>query len=476
MFRRRCFPEFGRLAALISASFFIVTSALAARIVSGPMLGFQEHREVLIWVETEGAREVKLRVTPADQSAGLGASAQEFSPSFTTRGSGGTLIAHFTPGPLAMGAAFEYAILLDGVAQAQPSPTRFRTKRQWEWRNAPPDFSFLTGSCAYLNDPTYDRPGQPYGGPTEIFQHMANSGADFMLWLGDNLYYRESDYSSASGMWYRWQRDRATPDLQPLLAAMHHYAVWDDHDYGPNDSARDFPLKATALAAQKAYWGNVSYGEPDHPGAYGSFRHGDCLFVLLDNRLFRDASDAREPARSQLGARQMAWLRTTLINASAGREGQGRPSFIFICVGGQFVNESAPARIETFARYPADRNEILRVIREYDVRGVIFLTGDRHHTELLRLAPADSPAIYDLTSSPLTAGVGTSATREPEKTNPLRVPGTLVMERNYCQLALSGPRDDRRLTIQCRQFDGKKLWEHTLCAGEWSPAGADAKP
>src|SRR5690606_32402414 len=115
---------------------------------------------------------------------------------------------------------------------------KFQTLADWQFRATAPDFHFITGSCNYLNDEPYDRPGKPYGQGGEIHRHMAESGADFMLWLGDNMYTRPAEYSSPSGIWYRYFKDFSAPEMQPLLRNMHHYAVWDDHDYGPNDSNR----------------------------------------------------------------------------------------------------------------------------------------------------------------------------------------------------------------------------------------------
>ena len=65
---------------------------------------------------------------------------------------------------------------------------------------------------------------------------------DFMLWGGDNFYYREPDYTR-TGMIHRNDHARAVKSMQPLLANVHQYAICDDHDYGPNDSDRSFPLK-----------------------------------------------------------------------------------------------------------------------------------------------------------------------------------------------------------------------------------------
>ena len=128
-----------------------------------------------------------------------------------------------------------------------PSGVRFTTQPIWRFRSDPPDFKFILGSCNYFNDAPYDRPGDPYGQDPAVFAPMGSSGADFMLWMGDNVYFREGDYTSRSGLWYRWRRDRAMPVLAPLLRNMPNYAIWDDHDYGTNDSGRSFRLKEAAL-------------------------------------------------------------------------------------------------------------------------------------------------------------------------------------------------------------------------------------
>jgi alkaline phosphatase D len=155
-------------------------------------------------------------------------------------------------------------------------------------RGPPPDFRFIYGTCAYINEPMYDRPGTPFGKTMETFRLMGESGADFMLWGGDNWYYREADYDSISGLWYRAQRTRAQPELRRLFASMPHYATWDDHDYGSNDANQSYELKDETLRIFRTYWGNPSYGEKDQPGVYTKFTWGDAAFFLMDNRWSRD--------------------------------------------------------------------------------------------------------------------------------------------------------------------------------------------
>ena len=102
-----------------------------------------------------------------------------------------------------MNAAYDYEIYLNNKKQVFPYPLTFKTKDTWEFRSPAPDFSFIFGSCAYINDPAYDRPGEPYGRDPRIFDTMAKTNADFMLWIGDNTYPREADWTSKSGFYYR---------------------------------------------------------------------------------------------------------------------------------------------------------------------------------------------------------------------------------------------------------------------------------
>jgi alkaline phosphatase D len=182
--------------------------------------------------------------------------------------------------------AYYYNPLIDGKKISLPFETKFTTKDLWQWRKPAPDFSFLTGSCAYFNEPQYDRPGKPYGGDSSIFETMANTKSDFHIWLGDNWYTREVDYSSAWGLNYRASHDRATPVLQKFMASMPHYAIWDDHDYGPNDAGANYLLKEKTREVFNKYWLNSTAGE-DNKGIYSQFSYADVDFFLTDDRYFR---------------------------------------------------------------------------------------------------------------------------------------------------------------------------------------------
>ncbi|MFN5884855.1 MAG: alkaline phosphatase family protein, partial [Bacteroidota bacterium] len=105
-------------------------------------------------------------------------------------------IVKFIPQNLEPGCTYKYTLLLDEKPATNGVDLFFKTKPLWEWRAPTPDFSFIAASCNYVNDSAYDRPGKPYGQGTDIFLKMVQQPTDFMLWLGDNVYLREVDYSS----------------------------------------------------------------------------------------------------------------------------------------------------------------------------------------------------------------------------------------------------------------------------------------
>lgn len=443
---------------LLALTPFALPYAVAAgSLVSGPMLGYRAHREVFLWVETRDARQVSLDYWLAGRPE-TKKTIVEDNPAVTPAGG---QISHFRPGLLETGATYEYSVSIDGVVQPTAARAVFQTHALWEWRQPPPDFTFVVGSCAYINDPPYDRPGEPYGKTMRTFELMGESGADFMVWLGDNWYYREADFDSVSGLWYRAQHDRAPRELQKLLGSMHHYATWDDHDYGPNDSNASYEYKDEALEIFRAYWGNHSYGERDNPGVYTKFYWGDAAFFLLDNHYHRDAATLNQdlyPAKSQWGRRQLDWLKQSLLAAKE----LGHYKFYFIATGNQMLQVTTGS--ESHEEYRREREELLQFIREINLTGVVFLTGDVHHSGLYRrrLEPT-GPWVYEITSSPFSSG-SWDVLNSPRANDPFALKDTLVGDQNFVTVGVSGQNAERKLTITCVDKQGTTRFTHTIKA------------
>ena len=184
---------------------------------SGPMLGYSEMREVMLWVQTNEAAEVQFSYWPEGQAREVA-----FTQSYTTQ-KAEAFTAHLIADEVEPGMTYEYRLLINQQAIELPYATTFQTQSLWQWRTDPPEFTMAIGSCSYINEEAYDRPGTPYGSEYEIFTSIHQAQPDAMLWLGDNFYLREVDWYSRTGILARYTHTRSVEELQPLLASTHHY-------------------------------------------------------------------------------------------------------------------------------------------------------------------------------------------------------------------------------------------------------------
>jgi alkaline phosphatase D len=425
-----------------------------AWIRSGPMLGYAEIQAVAVWLQTRDPRRVQLRYWPAEKPAAARLSAEVATARENDH------IARFQLEGLQFGTRYEYEVYLDGLRVAFDYPTRFQTQVMWRWRSDPPAFRFAIGSCAYTNDPPFDRPGTPYGSDHEIFTAIAQQQPDLMLWLGDNVYYREADWLTEGGMRNRWATHRELPSLQPLLASTHHYGIWDDHDYGPNDSDRTFRGRATALEVFQDYWLNPSFGTLETPGVFGRFEWGDVEFFLLDDRFHRtpDAWPAGRDKR-MWGEEQFRWLKESLRSSLA--------TFKIVANGSQMLQ---PKPYDEELGCFAEKQELLDFLKQEQISGVVLLSGDIHHTELMRLPRPDAYPLFEFTSSPLTAGGRRDHIYDE---NALRVPGTWVTGgvHNFGLIEVRGSRGNRELLLKALDKTGQVLWQQAISEDDlMSPA------
>ena len=414
---------------------------------SGPMVGYSTMQEVLLWVQTEETANVHFEYYEINNPK------VKFSTDKIETEKKNGYVAKLIADQVIPGKKYKYEVYINNYKIERNYAMEFQTQELWKWRTNPPDVKFIIGSCSYINEPKFDRPGKPYGSNFEIFNSINKKKPDFMLWLGDNTYLREPDWNSRTGFIKRYSHTRAFPELQPLLASTHHYATWDDHDYGPNNSDGSFWLKETASEIFKLFWGNPNYDVTGKGGITGFFQWSDLDFFLLDNRYHRTANNNLTGNRQMLGKDQIDWLINALSFSQA--------SFKFVAVGGQVISNGAV--YENYATYPDERKYLLDKIREAKIEGVIFLDGDRHHTILSKMQETKNVyPLYDLTCSSLTAGVN----NDNEPYNSFKLEETFVNVNNFGMLNVTGPTNDRELTIQIFDKDGKELWIKSIKAND----------
>lgn len=314
------------------------------------------------------------------------------------------------------------------------------------------NFEFLTGSCALMLNGI----GRiPFPGFSHyIFKRMKKQGGDFMVWLGDNTYYFGKDYESGENMFQRQLKQRKKfPILNDFLGSVPQYAIWDDHDFGPNDADSSFRLKDEALKVFQHFWPNTYPDQEIFKGNYFSFRHSDCDFYMTDGRYWR--SSPGDSSAGMLGETQLTWLKKQLITSTA--------SFKFIAVGSQVIDNTDFG--EYYQQYPREYNELLSFISDNNIKGVVFLTGDKHFTELTKRISDKGYSFYDFTCSPLTSpplpihlfGL---------KDNPQRVNGYFYKYKNFGKLKVEGNNGSRTLVFQVFNRRGRLNWEYRISQEE----------
>ena len=434
---------------LLSAFLLFITSigfSQQNNLISGPWAGDVQMRTAIIWAEV-AANVKKVAV-------------QYYSTNNPSKKSTviykGVLGNLFNPIKIPLygldfNTTYNYSLYIDDKEIKTAFPTKFITQDLWQWRKPAPDFSFLAGSCNYVNDPAVDRPGKPYGGDSSIFETMAKTGAAFHVWMGDNWYTREVDFGSAWGLNYRASHDRSQKILQPFLAAMPQYGIWDDHDYGPDNSGKSFYLKNESREIFKNYMLNPSYGE-EGKGIYTKVSYSDIDLFLTDDRYFRSEENLPDsvnglPSKDKhfFGPMQMEWLKNNLEFSKA--------TFKIIVIGSQILNPLG--RSENMQRYSAEYNELINFIKNQKINGVVFFSGDRHHSEIIKIENPNFYPLYDVTLSSYTAGV--SKVNGEEKSSIYRVKGTLVEENNFGKISISGPKENRTMKIECMGIKGNQL-------------------
>src|SRR6185295_4398936 len=201
----------------------------------------------------------------------------------------------------------------------------------------------------------------------------------------------------------------------------------------------------------KDFFGNPGYGEPGNPGVYTHFTWSDCDFFLLDDRYYRNDERMADTsaAKHYLGEKQLAWLENSLLYS--------RASFKFIVSGSEVLNPLNA--FECFCHYNKEWNHLLDFIRDNKIPGIIFLSGDRHFADIIKMNLDGMYPLYDVTGSAFTSRYTLNFSKSKEFNNPDRVVPAVVTDQNYIKVTVSGEKlYERVATITCYTVDGKIPW------------------
>ena len=151
--------------------------------------------------------------------------------------------------------------------------------------------NFCIGSCAEFTGENQD----------SIFYIVPNGKPDFFLWLGDNIYSNESQWGDFKSMKMAYSARHSTASMEYFFDQVPlQYAIWDDHDYGPNDSDSSFEGRSVSGRVFEKTWTST----PSNLGKYGDIRwkmrKDEVGFIGLDNRTHRGPKGTQVLGNNQL--------------------------------------------------------------------------------------------------------------------------------------------------------------------------------
>ncbi len=204
------------------------------------------------------------------------------------------------------------------------------------------------------------------GQPQASWYLLLAQQPDIHLTVGDTHYADTTDHTVQwkHHVTYRRQKEFAT-----VLRNVPTYAIWDDHDYGPNNSDGTAEGKERSLAGWKQAWANPALGTPDTPGAFFKFSHGDVDFFMVDSRYHRSPDKVPDDdEKRMLGDAQFSWLLDGLRRSKARFK---------VIVSGSTLNHS---KVDGWRIYTFSRHRLFDALKKHRISGVMYMSGDIHNS------------------------------------------------------------------------------------------------
>ena len=226
-------------------------------------------------------------------------------------------------------------------------------------------FSFLlaTASCAgevggdyevgtVANTPAFDRivDQDPY-----LFIHTGDRG------------YPDITTNSPASFRTNYNANMAMSKQLALHQAMAVDYVWDDHDFGNNNSDG---TSASKPAAQSVYREHVPHWTLPHADMiYHSYAIGRVRFIIIDPRSARTPqTDPDNSSKTILGATQKTWLKAELLAATE--------PVIMLMTGSPWIGTTSNP---TWGLYSTERAEMAEFFEDNNLTDRLFLfSGDQH--------------------------------------------------------------------------------------------------
>jgi alkaline phosphatase D len=290
-----------------------------------------------------------------------------------------------------------------------------------------------------------------------IWKNMVLEKPDILFFVGDAVYADKGSTgkhgADPAHLWKKFCDARNTLEIYYSHQLIPILATWDDHDFGLNDgNCRDYPY------VKESQWNFLQFfaQEESHcrllkrgPGVSSAFQFRDQLFLLMDNRTFREKNGSTD-RYAHWGKDQELWM-LDLMRQNSGST--------WIMTGSQ-VFPSLPLKASLSRDHKAQYAGVMRELKTIPSKA-IFVSGDVHYTEISLVDPQDiGYRTYELTSSSVHSnGIPGAPTVMP---NSRRMQGTGVGARNYILVEAQSQGHGSVFTATAYGVDGKAHFHRVL--------------
>ena len=319
--------------------------------VSGPLIGHVTAEQASVWMFIPKGSEAELSYRK--EAKGTDDKIAPFqpiaNPAVAAQDAGGMPVIA-KPKGLEPNTAYQYSVRIDG----KNSPQLTGTFRSATPVGKPAKFRVALTSCMKI--------GKPQGSWTLLMAQQP----DLHLTIGDTHY---ADTTEPKVQWQHHLRYRREKEFAEVLRKIPTYSMWDDHDFGPNNSDGTASGKENSLLGWKQFWANPAGGTASVPGAFYKFSRGEVDFFMVDGRYHRSPDSLPDdPEKRMLGDAQFEWLMDGLKSSQA--------KFKVIASGSTLQESEVDGwRIYTFARH-----RLLDAIKAESISGVMYFAGDVHRS------------------------------------------------------------------------------------------------
>jgi phosphodiesterase/alkaline phosphatase D-like protein len=194
---------------------------------------------------------------------------------------------------------------------------------------------------------------------------------DLFIHMGD-LHYENIGRNDVQRFRDAYARVLASPTQSALFRAVPFAYVWDDHDYGPNNSDATSASRPAALRAYRTFIPHYPLAGAEDAPVHHAFTIGRVRVLMTDARSSRSPHRLPETQRTMFGAAQLAWLERELESAATA------PLVVLVNTV-PWITKQSESTGDGWARYARERRHIADLIARHGVtRKLVMLSGDAH--------------------------------------------------------------------------------------------------